>query len=82
MITRKQFDFLKVGDRVLHAKDYGNQYDLYGCFGTVVERRGDEITVQWDKGLFPRQEYMGGSESLACFDPCTPVSAIHVEEII
>lgn len=82
MITRKQFDFLKVGDRVLHAKDYGNQHDLYGCFGTVIERRDDEITVLWDKGLFPEQEYADSSDSLACFDPCTSVLAINVEEII
>lgn len=82
MITKQEYNSLKVGDRVLHANDFGNQFDLYGCYGTVIARREDEIIVQWDKGLFPRQEYMGGSESLACFDPCPQISAMNVEEFI
>lgn len=83
MITKEQFDSLKVGDRVLHSKDNGLCHDLRGSLGTVTKiykNMFDDrvIEVQWEKGLNREQTY--GAHSFDIFDPY--FSTININEII
>lgn len=85
MITKEQFDNLKVGDKVLHSQDSGLCEDLRGSLGTVTKIYNNvfddrEIEVQWEKGLNRQQTY--GAHSLDIFDPCPQFSTINISEII
>lgn len=80
MITKEQFDNLKVGDRVLHSFEMGFLTDLYGLYGVVTNRTKNIIYVKWLNTSHDKQEY--SLSSLACLDPCPPLIAMNINEII
>lgn len=80
MITKEQFDNLKVGDKVLHSCNWGHAY-LEGVFGNVTRVRPSRISVVWRTSPY-ECDYTDAPSGLKCFDPCPQFSTINISEII
>ena len=80
MITKEQFDSLKVGDKVLHSCD-GGASDLAGVFGSVTRVRPSRISVVWRTSPY-ECDYTNALSELECFDPYPQFSTININEII
>lgn len=80
MITKEQFDSLKVGDKVLHSCD-GGASGLKGVFGNVIRVQLGRISVVWRTSSC-ECDYTNAPSGLECFDPCPQFSTINISEII
>jgi len=80
MITKEQFDNLKVGDKVLHSCDWGDA-NLKGMFGNVTKVRPNRISVAW-RISSNEYHYTNEPSGLKCFDSYPQFSTINISEII